>query len=1145
MFVHLRLHSEYSVVDGTTRIAPLLKQVQTFAQPAIALSDQMNLFGFIKLYKKARSMGIKPIAACDVQVTNPKDPKKPYRLLLIARNHDGYHSLCELITRAWIENPKVDHAEIQKEWLKQTSGLIVLSGAREGDIGQALLSGRIDEAMSLAQQWKADFGDDFYIELQRAGFSDDEAYVQAACDLAETLEIPVVATHPVQFLLKEDFQAHEVRTCIASGDFLADKNRPHRFTEEQYLKSTEQMQALFEDIPAALANTVEIARRCNLTLQLGRPQLPVFPTPDGVSLDEYLVFLAKQGLEKRLQVLYPDEQERATKYSLYAKRLQLECDTIIQMGFPGYFLIVQDFINWGKQNGVPVGPGRGSGAGSLVAYALGITDLDPLAYDLLFERFLNPERVSMPDFDIDFCQDNRDRVIEYVKDTYGREAVSQIATFGTLGAKAVVRDVGRVLELPYGLCDSVSKMIPNEPANPWSLERTLAEVPEFKKLYDTDEDVRNIVDLSLPLEGLTRNIGMHAGGVLIAPGKLTDFCPLYCQPGHADSVVSQYDKGDVEEAGLVKFDFLGLRNLTILDWAVRFVREFNPHQKDFDVMKLPLDDPETFALLSAGNTTAVFQLESRGMKQLLKKLQPSTFEDIIAVCALFRPGPLDSGMVDDFVDRKHGRAEIDYFHPDLESTLSSTYGVIVYQEQVMLISQIIGGYSLGGADLLRRAMGKKKPEEMAKHRSIFQEGAVKKGYDSELAVKLFDLMEKFAGYGFNKSHSAAYALIAWQTAWLKVHFPAEFMAASLSSDMESVEKVQTFLEDAQQNGLHILPPDINLSDYRFTPVWDEYTDQGRPPKTIRYGLGAIKGVGQAAVDSLIAERQAHGPYLSLYDFCVRNDKHTVSRRTIEGLIKAGAFDSICSNRAALLGSVSICMETATRTQANTMQNSLFGDESAEVVDDLIQDIPDWSLYDKLQEEKAILGFCFSQPLFDVWRNEIRRFVPITLLNSRKYAKDPIPLAGVLESVRYINRDQGRIYILMLNDGTATIELSLNEALYQSVRDDLKIDQPLIVQSKVSMSKMGDWRYQVHAIFSLDRAREQFADHIKLYMDKPEQLQALKTCLPQHAGNLSVCVQVDADLFSCQLQLASAYTVSLKHDFLTQLDNLGIRYYLAY
>jgi len=1093
-FVHLRVHSEFSVVDGTVRIPDLIKRVSALSQPAVALTDLSNLFGLIKFYKAARGKGVKPIAGCDVWITNDDDREKPFRLLLLVRNQAGYLRLCEIITQAWLTNQHKGRAEVRREWLEGASGLIALSGARAGDIGQAIEAGNLVAAKSLAQAWAGIFPDAFYIELVRAGFDGDETYTQAAMRLAAELNLPVVATHPVQFLDADGFEAHEARVCISEGEILANPRRVRRFSKEQYLQSAEAMAKRFADVPQALANSVEIAKRCNLTLKLGKPHLPDFPTPEGVTLDQHLIDLSEEGLAKRMLQLFPDDAERESKMPEYSKRLRWECDTIIQMGFPGYFLIVQDFINWGKSNGVPVGPGRGSGAGSLVAYALGITDLDPIRYDLLFERFLNPERVSMPDFDIDFCQDNRERVIDYVKLKYGREAVSQIATFGTLGAKAVVRDAGRVLDMPYMLCDGLSKLIPFNPADPWTLSRALSDEPAFKERYEQEEEVRALVDLAQPLEGLTRNIGMHAGGVLIAPGKLTDFCPLYCQPGHENSAVSQYDKDDVESAGLVKFDFLGLRNLTILDWAVRYVQQFNADKRAFDVMTLTLDDPAAYKILCDGNTTAVFQLESRGMKELLKKLRPNTFEDIIAMLALYRPGPLESGMVDDFVNRKHGRAAVDYFHPDLEGTLKSTYGVIVYQEQVMLISQIIGGYSLGGADLLRRAMGKKKPEEMAKHRELFEKGAAEKGHDPVLAVKLFDLMEKFAGYGFNKSHSAAYALIAYHTAWLKAHHPAEFLAATLSSDMDDTDKVQTFWRDALENGVQVLPPDVNASGYRFEPVADRYTEKGLPPRTMRYGLGAVKGTGQAAVEDIVRARNEGGPFTDLFNFCRRVGKNLVNRRTIEALIRAGAFDSMCDNRAAMLASVPTAMEGAEQAARSANQCSLFGDDTSDLVAQELARVAPWSLHTRLTQEKAALGFYFSGHLFDAWRDEVRRIVPLPLARLEP-SRDLQWMTGALAGARTMMTRRGKMMFAVLDDGTAQVEVSVFAELIEQHKNRLREDQLVIVQGKVTNDEYsGGMRIVAEAIYDLQLAREARAKSLRVRLNGNAQADTLKKML---------------------------------------------------
>ncbi|TEA78390.1 DNA polymerase III subunit alpha [Allopusillimonas ginsengisoli] len=1141
-FVHLRVHSEFSIVDGIGRIPELVKKAASDRQPAMALTDLCNLFGFIKFYKAARGKGLKPIAGADIWVENEQDRDKPYRLLLLVRNNQGYLALCDILTRAWLDNQYRGRAEVRREWLRNQAGLILLSGGRVGDVGQMLEAGKVDEAGQLAQEWAREFPDSYYIELQRSGHDGDEAYVQAAMRLAAKHGLPVVATHPVQFLEEGDFRAHEARVCISEGEQLGNAKRVRRFTREQYLLSSEAMMQRFADVPSALANTVEIAKRCNLTLVLGKPQLPDFPTPDGITLDEYLAQLAEEGLAKRMQQLFPDEAERSEKYPQYLERLRWECQTIIGMGFPGYFLIVADFINWGKHNGVPVGPGRGSGAGSLVAYSLGITDLDPIRYDLLFERFLNPERVSMPDFDVDFCQDNRERVIDYVKHKYGKEAVSQIATFGTLGAKAVVRDVGRVLEMPYMLCDGLSKLIPFNPADPWTLERALEQEPSFKERYDQDEEVRALVDLARPLEGLTRNIGMHAGGVLIAPGKLTDFCPLYCQPGTDSNAVSQYDKDDVEAVGLVKFDFLGLRNLTILDWAVRFVRQFNEDKRDFDIMALPLDNPQAYRLLSEGNTTAVFQLESRGMKELLKNLRPNTFEDVIAMLALYRPGPLESGMVLDFVNRKHGKAEVDYFHPDLEPVLKSTYGVIVYQEQVMLISQIIGGYSLGGADLLRRAMGKKKAEEMAKHRAIFEKGAVAKGYDAELAVKLFDLMEKFAGYGFNKSHSAAYALIAYQTAWLKVFHPAEFLAATLSSDMDDTDKVQTFWKDALANGVQVLPPDVNASAYRFEPVRDEYSARGQPPRTMRYGLGAVKGTGQGAVEEIIRARTEGGPFQSLFDFCRRVDRHTVNRRTVEALIRAGAFDRIEENRAALLATIGNAIDAAEQAERSANQVSLFADDANDIVEGELAKVAPWDLQTQLTQEKTALGFYFSGHLFDAWRDEVRRFAPKPLARLEP-SRSLQWFAGVLSSVRVKMTRRGKMLYAMLDDGSAQVEVAIFNELYEQHRDRLKEDRLIIIQGKVSNDDFsGGLRVSADSVFDLQLAREARARSLCITLNGEADAAKLRQLLnpfraePENGvPGVPVEVRLLRDDFHCTLRLGEDWRVRMADVMLEQLQ----------
>jgi DNA polymerase III subunit alpha len=1147
-FVHLRVHSEYSIVDGLTRIQDLIKAAKADGAGAVALTDAGNLFGLIKFYKAARGAGVKPVVGVDVGVSNPKDRDHPSRLLLLAQNHAGYLQLCTLLTRAFLENQTKGRAELQADWLTPdtTQGLIALSGAMQGEIGLALAAG--GDAQALAQTWAARFPGRFFIELQRTGTAESERYTQQAVQLAASLALPVVATHPVQFVHKEDFRAHEARVCIAEGEILGNPRRPKRFTQEQYFKSQAEIAALFADVPSALANSVAIAQACNLSLSLGKPMLPAFPTPEGVTLDDYFVQLAKEGLAMRMAQNFPEPAAREAKRAQYEDRLATECATVIKMGFPGYFLIVADFINWAKKNGVPVGPGRGSGAGSLVAYALGITDLDPLPYDLLFERFLNPERVSMPDFDIDFCQDNRDKVIDYVKQKYGKDSVSQIATFGTLGAKAVIRDVGRVLDLPYKYCDGLSKLIPHVPTDPWDLERTLREEPTFKERVESEDEARQLVELARPLEGLTRNVGMHAGGVLIAPGKLTDFCPLYCQPGAEDAAVSQFDKDDVETAGLVKFDFLGLRNLTIIDLAVRYVRQFNPDKASFSLEDLArFDDPATYKLFAAGNTTAVFQMESRTARDLCKKLNPTTFEDIVALNALNRPGPLNSGMVDDYIarskeQRQTGRGKPDwYFHPELEPVLRGTYGVMVYQEQVMLVAQILAGYTLGGADLLRRAMGKKKKEEMDKQRETFTSGAVARGVDPALATHLFDLMAKFADYGFNKSHSAAYAVVGYQTAYLKCHHPAEYMAATMSSDMDDTDKIQIFYADTLEQGVKVLPPDVNASGYRFLPV----EDGNVPPRTIRYGLGGVKGTGQAAVEAIVSEREAAGPYKDLFDFCRRVDKRAVNRRAIEALIRAGAFDSINDHRAQLLANLDTALAAAEAAQEAAAQNSLFGDVMQAAADLPLAPTERWSERTRLAEEKSALGYYFSGHLFNAYRNEVRKFAPKSL-DRLEDSRDVQVIAGVAASVRVQIGKRGKMAYLVLDDGSAKVEVAVFAETLERVRGWLKEDELLVIAGKVRNDDYsGGLRVSADEVWSLDEARARFGKGIRLKLPTSVMPSRLVELLSPYRTPAGCRVRMEVAAPSCALDLADAWRVAPKDEMLHALQKQGVEAELLY
>lgn len=1076
MFVHLRLHTEFSVVDGTNRIDEIVKAAQADGQPALGITDLNNLFGAIKFYKAARGAGIKPVVGCEVMLQGlGSDAQAVSRVVLLVQSRQGYLNLCELLARGWTRNVVRAQAVCRLEWLQELNeGLILLAGAQAGPVGQALLAGDDSRAGEIALQLAGIFPHRFYIELQRAGRNDDEPHVAAAVQLAARLSLPVVATHPVQFTGEDDYEAHEARVCISEGEILGNQRRVRKFTREQYFKSAAQMNELFADLPSALANTLEVARRCNLVLELGKPRLPNFPTPNGMPIEEYFRFASHEGLDERLRQLYPDEAQRERHRQRYVDRLEFEIGTILKMGFPGYFLIVGDFINWAKNNGCPVGPGRGSGAGSLVAYALKITDLDPLQYNLLFERFLNPERVSMPDFDIDFCQGNRDRVIEYVKEKYGRDAVSQIATFGTMAARAAVRDVGRVLDMSYTFCDGISKLIPNKPGTHITIAEALKQEPILAERYQREDEVRTLLDLAQKLEGMTRNIGMHAGGVLIAPGKLTDFTPLYQQPG-SDSAVSQYDKDDVEAAGLVKFDFLGLATLTILELARKFIAARHPGQENFSFETVPLDDAPTYKLFSDGKTEAVFQFESRGMQGMLRDARPTRLEDLIALNALYRPGPMD--LIPSFVARKHGREPVEYPHPAVADMLSETYGIMVYQEQVMQTAQILGGYSLGGADLLRRAMGKKKAEEMAEHRERFRAGADKThGIPQAKADEIFDLMEKFAGYGFNKSHAAAYSLLAYHTAWLKVHYTAEFFCANMTIEMDNTDKLKVLFEDARKNfGIEFEPPDVNRGTHRFEPISD---------KAVRYGLGAIKGTGQSAIEAIVAAREQGGPFTSLYDFCCRVDRSRINKRTVEALVKAGAFDTLQRNRAALVASIDRAFDFANAAEANANQGGLFdlgGEDShgASTQEPDLVDVMPWGVKERLTHEKTAIGFYLSGHLFDEVEREVRRFAK-RRIEELVDTREPLLLAGIVNDLRVINGQRGKLALFKLDDKTDMIEAAADESVFNPHRGWFKDDELIVVMAKLQPDRFsGGFRLNVQQIWDLATARCRFGKYLKV------------------------------------------------------------------
>ena len=1076
MFVHLRLHTEYSVADGTCRIDDVVKRAVEFSQPALAITDIHNLFGAVKFYSASRHSGVQPILGAEVHLTlsDISITAANCKILLLVQSQKGYLNLCELLTRSWIQQDVKSHQpSVKWDWLAELSeGLIFLSGGQLGHIGQNLLLGNEELAEKICNDFSRLFPNRFYVELQRAGRANEERYIASAVALASRLNLPVVATHPVQFLEAQDYEAHEARVCISQGEILGNSKRLRLFTREQYFKSSEEMKALFADIPSAIINTVNIAKRCHMQLSLGKPQLPEYPTPleDGqrIPIDVYFRQVSQAGLSERLNKLFPSAHERLEAQASYEARLEFEIQTILKMGFPGYFLIVSDFINWAKNNGCPVGPGRGSGAGSLVAYSLKITDLDPLRYGLLFERFLNPERVSMPDFDIDFCQTNRDRVIDYVKEKYGRVAVSQIVTFGTMAARAAIRDVGRTLDMSYPFCDGLSKLIPNKPGQHITIALAMEQEPLLAQRYANEDEVKILLNLAQNLEGLTRNVGMHAGGVLIAPGKLTDFCPLYQQSGSPSSV-SQFDKDDVEAVGLVKFDFLGLATLTILENAKNLIVKKEGVSSHWSLDDIPLDDAITYKLFSEGRTEAVFQFESRGMQAMLKDAKPSRLEDLIILNALFRPGPM--ALIPSFVARKHGREPVVYPHPLVADVLEETYGIMVYQEQVMQTAQILGGYSLGGADLLRRAMGKKKADEMALHRSVFRQGAEKNSISTDQADAIFDLMEEFAGYGFNKSHAAAYSLLAYQTAWIKVHHTAEFFCANMTVEMGDTDKLKILFDDAVSFGISFENPNINTGDYVFIPLGGQ---------KISYGLGAVKGTGQLAIAEIVEVRRVGGNFTSLFDFCTRVDRTKVNKRSVEALIKSGAFDCISGDRSSVLSSVDLAWDYAQSQANNLHQVGLFdAGHGAHSQEPPLKSATPWTIRERLTHEKSALGFHLSGHLFEEYAAELRKFIK-TSLQTLTESKDPQWVVGMVKNQRFINTTRGKLYIFELDDMSDVLEISTDENIFNANKDKIQEDQILVAQVKVQSDRRDPTQLRLSLIQSLNltEARCKFGKYLQ-------------------------------------------------------------------
>jgi len=1151
-FVHLHVHTEYSIVDSTVRIPALVGRCAEFQMPAVGLTDQSNVFGLVKLYRKALTKGIKPVIGVDLRIAGDADgdgKNPPERLVLLCQNRAGYQNLTRLVTRSYLEGQQRGLPFCHRSWLTADTcaGLIGLSAGREGDIGRHLVNGHDDEARAALESWQRVFDDRFFLEVIRTGRPDEETCIQRSLLLASDASVPVVASNDVRFLHDGEFFAHEARVCIHEGRGLADPDRPKLFSEQQYFKSADEMSALFADIPEALANTLEIARRCSLDLELGATFLPAFPVPQGQTTDEFLRAESRRGLDEFLARRAPPADSATARPEVtraaYTERLNAELNVICEMGFPGYFLIVADFIRWAKQEQIPVGPGRGSGAGSLVAFVLGITALDPLEHDLLFERFLNPERVSMPDFDIDFCMEGRDRVIDYVADRYGRDHVSQIITYGSMAAKAVIRDAGRVLGHPYGFVDRIAKQVPFEIGI--TLDKALEQEKELAQQYSEDEAVRGIIDLAKSLEGLVRNAGKHAGGVVIAPKELTDYTPLYCEEGGINAV-TQLDKDDVEAVGLVKFDFLGLRTLTIIDWAVRIVNSRNP-QEPLDIEAINMQDKRTFALLRACETTAVFQLESRGMRDLVKRLQPDHFDDLVALVALFRPGPLQSGMVDDFITRKHdlNKADIDYLHPDLTQVLEPTYGVILYQEQVMQIAQVLAGYTLGGADLLRRAMGKKKAEEMAKQREVFVTGATARGVAEHTATRIFDLMEKFAGYGFNKSHSAAYALLSYQTAYLKAHHPAAFTSAVMSADIDNTDRLVVIKDDCRQQGLDLHPPDVNRSAYQFSVAG---------PRGILYGLGAIKGVGRAAIEAVIAER-ANGEFGSLVEFCRRVDLEKVNRRSLEAMIKAGAFDGFGQSRRGLLHALPEAVQSAeqeARARA-AGQNDMFGlaEPVPAPVVDTPKDVLEWNESEFLANEKDALGLYLSGHPFDAVRDDAGFFVDARLadLNAeaapssteRGYAqaRREVRVAGLIVDIR----KRGNRVTVVLDDNSGRLEVSLFSEAFNEFRHLLNKDEIIVVSGSLRYDEfIAAWQVNAKNLSPIDRLIEQRAKSMVLSIAPngrgPQLLADLHDLLlPYREGHCDVAVQYTGKGASARLKLGPEWTVRPSRELRDKLSEL--------
>jgi DNA polymerase-3 subunit alpha len=1105
-FVHLHTHTAYSLLDGAIRLPDLMGRAGELGMDTVAITDHGNMFGAIYFYKQAKAAGLKPVIGCEVYVA-PGDrrdhdsrPGAPvhHHLVLLAANLAGYWNLVRLVSAGFLEGfyykPRID-----LELLRQHhEGLIALSGCLHGKVASLLLAEREDKALEAARELAGIMGgQNFFLEIQDAGLAEQKKVNPGIIDIGQKLGLGLVATNDCHFLLREHHEAHDALICIQTGKTLADAERM-RLQPELYFKSGREMAELFADQPEAIANTRAIADRCELELPLGRLRFPAFPLANGETAEDRLRAQARAGLEQRLAEL--EALGRKLERAEYQKRLEYELEILIQKGFAGYFLVVSDFINWAKDKGIPVGPGRGSAAGSLVAFAMRITDLDPIRYGLIFERFLNVERESMPDIDVDFCMDRRGEVLEYVSDKYGRGQVAQIITFGSMQARAVIRDVGRVMGIPYNEVDQVAKLVPGELGI--TLEKALDKEPRLTERMEADEQVRRLVDTARALEGLPRHASTHAAGVVIGDVPLNQVVPLYRGP--KEETVTQYDMKCVEKAGLIKFDFLGLRTLTVIDLAVQMVRA--GRRAEFDISAIDLEDDKTYQLLSRGDTTGVFQLESSGMKELLTKMKPECFEDIIALVALYRPGPLESGMVDDFVARKHGQKEVHYPLPQLEPVLKETYGVIVYQEQVQEIARVLAGYSLGEGDILRRAMGKKVKEVMDAQGERFMQGAQENGIPKGKAAEIFDLMAKFAGYGFNKSHSAAYGLIAYQTAYLKAHYPLEFMAALLTSEMSNTDKVMLHIAECRERGLSVLPPDINQSLRNFTVAGE----------AIRFGLAAVKNVGSGAVESILAAREEGGGFSDLYDLCERVDMRRVNRRVLESLIKCGALDSTGAHRAQLMAVLDEAMAQGQKAFADRSsgQGSIFdvpGVQAANAKPELPA-VPPWSESDQLSYEKEALGFYITGHPLSSYGDDIARLATtdsVALSSAGDGAT--VRLAGLPTEIKEKTTKKGdRMAFVRLEDTKGSVELIVFPDCYAASSAALASERPVLVKGVVDKDERGV-KLKASQITPLDDAAQAMTSRLRLKLQAPgltrDTLVELRQTLTRHPGRCSVSLHL--------------------------------------